>query len=580
MTYRRYFILCGLVTFCLAAPRVVLQAQQQGSSGSSDQQTSDKDKPQDDSVAKPPQSTGNKKQDLENRKKRDKELYKELDSPYKKWLNEDVVYIITPEERSSFIHLSTNEEREEFIEQFWQRRNPDPDSTENSFKEEHYRRIAYTNEHFASGIPGWKTDRGRIYIMWGPADEVDSHPSGGSYERPANEGGGETSTYPFEDWRYRYLEGIGENVEIEFVDPTMTGEFHLTMDPSEKDALLYVPGAGLTQMESMGMSSKTARFNNTDGTHLAAPLGGEPENQNEFTRLELYANIQKAPPVKFKDLESVVSQRMIRDQMKFDYRFDFLRITGDTVLVPITLQVPNKQMFFTGKDGVQSASVNIFGRITTLSGRVVNTFEDTIRKDTTDAQLPQMTKGASIYGKAVPLSPGLYRLDVVMKDVNSGNVGAVNTRLAVPRYDEDKLASSSLIIADQITPVSSKNIGLGQFVLGDMKVRPKLDGSFYSRESLGVYLQVYNLKVDDKTHKSDATVVYVVTQGKDPNPVLTFDETSDKLNEHGEEMTLERPVALSSLAPGKYKLEVRVTDNLGKQTITPTAEFTVKEAAK
>jgi hypothetical protein len=294
----------------------------------------------------------------------------------------------------------------------------------------------------------------------------------------------------------------------------------------------------------------------------------------------LYANIQKAPPVKFKDLESVVSQRMIRDQMKFDYRFDFLRITGDTVLVPITLQVPNKQMFFTGKDGVQSASVNIFGRITTLSGRVVNTFEDTIRKDTTDAQLPQMTKGASIYGKAVPLSPGLYRLDVVMKDVNSGNVGAVNTRLAVPRYDEDKLASSSLIIADQITPVSSKNIGLGQFVLGDMKVRPKLDGSFYSRESLGVYLQVYNLKVDDKTHKSDATVVYVVTQGKDPNPVLTFDETSDKLNEHGEEMTLERPVALSSLAPGKYKLEVRVTDNLGKQTITPTAEFTVKEAAK
>jgi hypothetical protein len=336
----------------------------------------------------------------------------------------------------------------------------------------------------------------------------------------------------------------------------------------------------LTQMESMGMASKTARFNNTDGTHLAAPLGGEPENQNEFTRLELYANIQKAPPVKFKDLESVVTERMVRDQVKFDYRFDFLRITGDTVLVPIMLQVPNKQMFFQGKDGVSSAVINIFGRITTLSGRVVNTFEDTIHKDTTDAQLPQMTKGASVYSKAVPLSPGLYRLDVVMKDVNSGNVGAVNTRLAVPRYDDDKLASSSLIIADQISPVSSKNIGLGQFVLGDMKVRPKIDGAFYSGESLGVYLQVYNLKVDDKTHKSDATVQYVVTQGKDSNPIMKIDEPADKLNEHGEELTLERPVALSSLAPGKYKMEVRITDNLGKQTITPSAEFTVKEAAK
>src|SRR5271168_3859051 len=153
----------------------------------------------------------------------DNQLKKELESPYKKWLDEDVIYIISPEERHSFLHLATNEEREQFIEAFWQRRNPDPDSPENTFKEEHYRRIAYANEHFASGIPGWKTDRGKIYIMWGPPDEIDSHPSGGSYERPANEGGGETSTYPFEDWRYRYLEGIGNNVEIEFVDPTMTG---------------------------------------------------------------------------------------------------------------------------------------------------------------------------------------------------------------------------------------------------------------------------------------------------------------------------------------------------------------------
>src|SRR6202451_1057154 len=235
------------------------------------------------------------KQAAEQRAKSEKELKKELDSQYKKWLDEDVVYIISPEERSAFLHLATNEEREQFIEQFWQRRNPDPDSADNTFKEEHYRRIAYTNEHFSSGIPGWKTDRGRIYIMWGAPDEIESHPSGGSYERPSEEGGGETSTYPFEDWRYRSLEGIGQNVILEFVDPTMSGEYHLTMDPSEKDALLYVPGAGLTMMESMGMASKTSRFDNTDGTQLAQPLGGQPESHEEFTRLELYAKIQQAP---------------------------------------------------------------------------------------------------------------------------------------------------------------------------------------------------------------------------------------------------------------------------------------------
>jgi len=510
------------------------------------------------------------------RAKSEKDLKRELDSQYRKWLDEDVVYIISPEERSSFLHLSTNEEREQFIEAFWQRRNPDPESADNTFKEEHYRRIAYANEHFASGIPGWKTDRGRIYIMWGPADEVVSHPSGGSYDRPASEGGGETSTYPFEDWRYRYLEGIGENVEIEFVDPTMSGEYKLTMDPSEKDALLYVPGAGLTEMESMGLANKTSRFNNTDGTHLAQPLGMTPETMNEFSRLDLYAKIQQAPPVKFKDLEAVVTSRLVRDQVKFDYRWYFLRITSDTVLVPITVQIPTRQLSFQEKSGVDTATVNLFARVTTLSGRIVQTFEDTVRRDVPAALLQQALVVPSIYQKAVPLSPGLYRLDIVLKDVNNGNVGVVNTRLAVPRFEDDQLSSSSLILADQILPVSSKDIGLGQFVLGDVKVRPKLDASFAANDGMGVFLQVYNLKVDDKTHKADVSVQYRVMKEKGTDPVLKFDLAKDKLPEHGEELTLENIITLGSLPPGAYKLEVSVTDNLAKQTITPAMAFTVK----
>jgi GWxTD domain-containing protein len=524
----------------------------------------------------PPADQNSAKKSAKQKAKSDKELRKELDSQYRKWLDEDVVYIISPEERSAFLHLATNEERESFIEAFWQRRNPDPESADNTFKEEHYRRIAYVNEHFSSGIPGWKTDRGRIYIMWGPADEIESHPSGGSYERPAEEGGGETSTYPFEDWRYRYLEGIGENVILEFVDPTMSGEYHLTMDPSEKDALLMVPGAGLTQMESMGLASKTSRFNNTDGTHDAAPIGMATEAMNEFTRLELYAKIQQAPPVKFKDLEAVVTSRVVRDQVKFDYRFYFLRITSDTVLVPITVQIPTGQLSFQEKQGVDSATVNLFARISTLSGRIVQTFEDTVKRDVPASLLQQARSVPSIYQKAVPLSPGLYRLDIVLKDVNNGNVGVVNTRLAVPRFEDDHLSSSSLILADQITPVSSKDIGLGQFVLGDVKVRPKLDASFAASDGMGVFLQIYNLKVDNQTHKSDATVEYRVMKDKTTEPVLKFDIPKEKLPEHGEELTLENIITLGSLPPGAYKLEVAVTDNLTKQTITPAMDFTVK----
>jgi len=534
------------------------------------------DQPKQEAQSQDQQSRQDAKQTAKEKKKREKDLFKELDSQYKKWLNEDVVYIISPEERSAFLHLATNEEREQFIEAFWARRNPDPDSPENTFKEEHYRRIAYTNEHYASGIPGWKTDRGRIYIMWGPPDETDSHPSGGTYERPPEEGGGETTTYPFEDWRYRYLEGIGENVIIEFVDPTMTGEYHLTMDPSEKDALTYVPGAGLTMAESMGMSSKTARFQNTDGTHMAESLGGQPESYNEFERLELYSKIQQAPPVKFKDLEAVVTSRLVKDQVKFDYRFDFMRITSDTVLVPITVQIPTRQLSFVEKNGVDTASVNLFARLTTLTGRIVQTFEDTLTNSVPSSLLQQSLTTSQIYQKAVPLSPGLYRLDIVIKDTTSQNVGVVNTRLAVPRFEDDTLSSSSLILADDIHRVSSQDIGLGQFVLGDMKVRPKLDAAFDANDPMGVFLQVYNLKVDEKTHKPDAAVQFRVYQGKERKPVKTFDVPPADLPQHGDELTLQERITLGSLTPGKYKLEVAITDNLAKQTITPYADFTVK----
>jgi GWxTD domain-containing protein len=515
-----------------------------------------------------------KKPLTKEQKQKMKRTLKELDTPYKTWLNEDVVYIISPEERSTFLQLATNEEREQFIESFWLRRSSNPDLPDNDFKEEHYRRIAYANEHFASGIPGWKTDRGRIYIIWGKPDEIESHPTGGTYDRPMDEGGGSTSTYPWERWRYRYLEGIQENVELEFVDPSGSGEYHLTMDPSEKDALLHVPGAGLSLLESMGMASKADRFTRSDGTNLPTTLGGQPASMNEFTRLELYAKVQKPPEVKYKDLEALVTTRMVRDQVHFNWRTDFLKVTSDTVLVPVTVQIPNQQLTFKDKDGVHTAEINIFARITTLTGRVVQTFEDAVTRDYPNSLYQQSMKQSSIYQKAVPLRPGLYRLDIVIKDVNSGNVGAVNERLAVPRYDEEKLNASTLILADQIEHVPAKQIGTGQFVLGSSKVRPRLEGDFTTADKLGIYMQVYNLKPDEKTHKNSATFVYTVKKGD--QQMMQFKESTDEMKQTGDQVTIERLLPLATLAPGKYTLEINATDKLAQSSITRTAEFSIK----
>lgn len=505
-----------------------------------------------------------------DRKKQAQQFAKES-NPYTVWLTEEVPYIITKEESDAFLRLTTNEEREQYIEDFWRRRNPDPDSPDNSYREEHYRRIADANEHFSSGVPGWKTDRGHIYILWGPPDEIESHPSGGTYDRPPEQGGGTTTTYPWELWRYRHLEDIGDNIEIEFVDTTGSGEYHITLDPGEKDALAKVPGAGLSLSEMLGLSTKAQRFTNTNGTTLPAPLGGI--GINEFDNLDTYFKVQR-PPDHFNDLTAMVGVRILRNQIHLDYRFDFLRVTRDSVLVPITLQVANRDLSFKGKDGVQSAVLNLYGRITTLSGRVVDTFEQVISTDLPDSLFQSAVNLSSIYQRSVPLRSGLYRLDVVLKDAQSGNVGIIDAALRVPLYDEDSIQASSLILADQIRPVPSSQIGQGPFVLGSYKVRPRVNPEFFSADSMGIFLQLYNLQLDPQSHKTNVSVSYRIL--KDHQQVWHQDESPEQLQQSREQITLERNLPLSSLAPGRYTLEIYVLDLLTDQTVTRTADFTVK----
>ncbi len=516
------------------------------------------------------------------RKANAKALKIELSKTYRKWLDEDVRWIITDDEQKAFMQLSNDEERDQFIEAFWQRRDPTPDTEENEYKEEHYRRIAYANEHFAAGIPGWKSDRGRMYIVFGPADEIDSHPSGGTYERPMEEGGGETSTFPFETWRYRYIEGIGQEVIIEFVDTCMCGDYHMTMDRSEKDALKYTPNAGLTLYEQMGMANKTQRF--TGGMEQ---LGTGPFNQDlqtkEFDRLNQFAKLQAAPAVKFKDLEEVVTHKISVNLMPFDVRADFVKVTSDTVLVPVTIQIKNRDVTFQNKDGVERGTVNIFGRVTSLAGKVVQTFEDTVQVDVPVELLPKTAENSSVYWKALPLriSQNRYRLDIVVKDVNGDRTGSWSRAIQIPDFSEDRLSSSTLIIADQMEPVATKNVGTGNFVIGAMKVRPRVapsDGKpilFKRNQKLNFWMQVYNLSVDDKTHKPSATIEYNVTDANNKAVIHTV-ESTDTMGNVGDQVTLQKTLSAANLQPGLYKIEIKVNDNLSKQTVDPTATFAVE----
>jgi len=144
-------------------------------------------------------------------------------SPYEKWLNEDVVYIISDRERAAFRKLVSDYERANFIKAFWELRNPHPGAADNAAKEEHYRRISYANERYhTTDTPGWKTDRGHIYVAYGPPEEIESHPSPREHA-------------PYEEWRYRHLEGIGNDVIVKFVDQTGRGDYRMTTDPAGKN---------------------------------------------------------------------------------------------------------------------------------------------------------------------------------------------------------------------------------------------------------------------------------------------------------------------------------------------------------
>ncbi|MCU0237835.1 MAG: GWxTD domain-containing protein [Pyrinomonadaceae bacterium] len=500
----------------------------------------------------------------------------EMKEAYKNWLEKDVAYVITPEEKKAFKQLQTDEERENFIENFWRRRDPDPDTEENEYREEYYERIAYANERFASGIPGWKTDRGRIYISFGKPDSIESHPTGGSYDRPTYEGGGSTTTYPFEIWFYRHIEGIGDGIEIEFVDPTGSGEYRIARNANEKDALLYVPGAGQTLGEQLGTESRADRITgvNRNNTNYLR------EQDSPFRRLEILNGLQRPPQVKFTDLQGTLADSALLDNnpLDFELRLDFFRQSDDRVITTFTVQAQNNELAFEDVGGLQAAKMNIFGRITAVSGKRSGIFEDSVVTSVANGEeLAQIRDKASIYQKAIALTPGTYKVDVVVRDVKTGNRGIRQLGFTVPRYETEKLSASTLILASRLYTTDERDIG-GRFVIGDKKVVPNLKGNYKKGQEVGIYMQIYNAGIDQTTLRPSVDVDYVLM--KDGKQVFAQKEDWSGLSDSGQRLTLARLLPTTTLALGDYEIKIKIKDRVPNakgetQTIETSGKFSI-----
>jgi GWxTD domain-containing protein len=521
----------------------------------------------------------------EKKKKPQKKSDEGSRSVYKRWLDEDVRWIITDEERKTFQALKTDDEREQFIEQFWLRRDPDPDTDTNEYREEYYQRIAYANEKYTSGIPGWKTDRGRMYIMFGKPDQIESHPSGGSYDRPTWEGGGTTSTYPFEIWWYRYIEGVGSDVEIEFVDPTGSGEYRIARNPNEKDALLYTPNAGLTLAEQLGLSSKADRiaYGGVGGNLGGNQLFGQRAKDNQFERLDLLARLSRPPKVKFSDLAALGESDVPKasfDVLSAGLVINCLRVTENSVLTSFTVQMENSDLVYKDIGGIQQAAVNIYAKITAVSGRRAGLFEDVVTSSYVPEALELGQQAKSAYQKNVVLPPGNYKVDLVVRDVNSGKTGIFKQGFVVPRYNEGELAHSTMILASRIEPLNGK-LPTGQFVFGALKVIPNAIAEFKQDQNLGIYMQVYNVQIDQATLRPSVDIEYVITQ-RDKEMLRVKEDGKNSLSTiNSQQITLARMVPLKDLKPGSYDVAVTITDHVaGKSVTSPKDTFQVVATPK
>ncbi|HEX2918967.1 MAG TPA: GWxTD domain-containing protein, partial [Edaphobacter sp.] len=253
-----------------------------------------------------------------------------------------------------------------------------------------------------------------------------------------------------------------------------------------------------------------------------------------------------------------------------------------TILVPITLQIRNKDITFQNKDGVATGTVNILGRVSNLNHRVIQPFEDTVQVQVPSELLGKTQNNASVYWKSIPLRPGLYKIDIVIKDVNNpDHIGRWQRSINVPKYDDDRLAASSLILADQMERVPSKDIGAGNFVIGNTRIRPRVSSggaqpvTFHRNQNLNFWMQVYNLGIDEKSKQNGAKIEYQVTNVATKQVLLDSQELTSKTNPNADQVTLERSMPLASLEPGKYEITIKVDDGISKQQIAESAPFVI-----
>jgi len=363
-------------------------------------------------------------------------------------------------------------------------------------------------------------------------------------------------------------------VLLEFVDKSWAGQYRLTMNPDEKDALMMAPGAGLTLAEELGHAKKMERPYFQPGMRGRYPFMHQRAIDDPFIRYERFVQVQMAEPIKYDDLKQIVEVDVSFNELSFDVRQDYLGLNKDQVFVPVTLEIENKSLTFDDQDGSHRAKLAVYGIVTSIQNRIVTEFDEDLELVFGSSQMTAVLKSRSSYQRILLLDRGMrYRLDLVVKDLNSNQVGVVRVGLAPPSYQEEQLESSSLILSELIVPLPNVQEQQEMFVLGDIKVRPSVKNVFSVENPLGLYLQLLGLGMDQGTLAPSVETRYRISRGGDTVVELIGGEQEGLRVYSDDRAALIKVLPIGDLEPGKYRVEVEVRDLVKGQSVRQVQDF-------
>jgi GWxTD domain-containing protein len=529
----------------------------------------------------------------------------EITAQYKKWVDEEVLYIISDNEREVFKSLRTDEEREGFIRTFWRRRDPTPETPVNEFREEHYRRLEWASKRYFEGKAGWRTDRGRVYIMFGPPDFFETNPGGG--RGFLFDPSGPTAEFPSEVWTYRYIPGLKERIgriDFIFVNTYNSGSYELTTNPALANALRNVslPARDVGYRETRdeaypGEKDRDMMVNPLEQLALLAELSK--------SRGEVLEEMERSE--RLRRLRGVVDANESLAALPFVDQESFLKGPENIVSIPLSIEVAGKDVQFQESGDRYRGLLNFYIEVKDLNQTVcqisdrleMNLKEETYRRRMADAYQ---------YKHRLELKPGEYFFHLVVWDELSSNVGYKDKRITVPAFPADGLCLSDVILAKSVqvvevpkesVVVESKDIPALQaleksnlkvpdkleitrrqgdpFTFGNLMIGPNPSAVYKPDEELVFFYQVYHPVYDPALNTAGLLIEHQIWKGD--RMIATIDgpqEARIPAEQKSSFVNSGARYTLSGFEPGQYTLRVMVKDLVSGQAIEKRLDFIVK----